>query len=79
MTTMDNNLADARLGIIETIRGVLLELADIDSLEEALKIEMIEQLGDVANFILEVLEFEVTAFDEGTNQVQAKLILPPID
>lgn len=76
---MENNLADARLGIIDTIRGILLDLADIDSVDEASRVELVEQMGDVANFILEVLEFEVTAFDEETNQVQAKLSLPPID
>lgn len=76
---MDNNLADARLGIIETIRGVLLELADIDSVDEASKVELVEQMGDVANFILEVLEFEVTGYDEDSHQVQAKLSLQPIE
>jgi hypothetical protein len=76
---MENNLSDARLGVIDTIRGVLLDLADIDSVEEAQRVELVDQMGDVANFILEVLGFEVVTFDEETNQIEARISLPPIE
>lgn len=75
---MDNNISDARLGIIDTIRGVLLDLADVDSVDEADRVELVEQMGDVADFILEVLRFEVISYDEATKEVTAKLALEPI-
>ena len=75
---MEDNLFDARLGIIDTIRGVLLELADIDSVEEPTKVELVEQMGDVADMILEVLNLQVVSYNEETNEVVAKIDLAPI-
>lgn len=75
---MEDNIFDARLGIIDTIRGILLELADIDSVEESNKVELVEQMGDVADMILEVLNLQVVSYDEATHEVIAKIELAPI-
>lgn len=75
---MEDNLFDARLGIIDTIRGVLLELADIDSVEETARVELVEQMGDVADMLLEVLNLQVVSYNEETHEVVAKIELAPI-
>lgn len=75
---MEDNLFDARLGVIDTIRGVLLDLADINSVEEAQRADLIEQMGDVADMILDVLNLQIVSYDEKTNEVLAKLELAPI-
>ena len=75
---MEDNLFEARLGIIDTIRGVLLELADINSLEESQRAEMVEQMGDLADMILDVLNLQVMSYDENSNEVVAKIDLAPI-
>lgn len=75
---MEDSLAEARLGVIDTIRGVLLELADIESVEGDNRVQLVEQMGDVADMILEVLEFDVVGFDETSNEITAKLRLQPI-
>lgn len=75
---MEDNFFDARLGVIDTIRGVLLDLADIESVEEPQRADLIEQMGDVADMILDVLNLQIVSYDEQTNEVIAKLELAPI-
>ena len=75
---MEANLFDARLGIIDTVRGVLMDLADTDGLDDAARLEVIENMGDLANLIMEVLNLEVTAYDEASGKVTATLDLAPI-
>ena len=75
---MEDNLFEARLGIIDTVRGVLLDLADINSVEEAQRADLIEQMGDVADMILDVLGLQVVSYDELNNEVMAKIELTPI-
>lgn len=75
---MEDNLFDARLGVIDTIRGILLDLADINSVEEPQRADLIEQMGDVADMILDVLNLQIVSYDEKTNEVVAKLELAPI-
>lgn len=75
---MDDNIFDARLGIIDTIRGILMDLAESDEPNESARLDMMESLGDVANLILEVLNLEIIGYDEESGQVTATLDLAPI-
>ena len=78
IATMDDNIFDARLGIIDTIRGILMDLAESDEPNESARLDMMESLGDVANLILEVLNLEIIGYDEESGQVTATLDLAPI-
>ncbi len=78
-TNLEDNLTDARLGVIDTVRGMLLELGGIDELKGDERIVLIEQMGDVADMILDVLQLNVLSFDEETGTITATLHLDPIN
>ena len=78
-TNLEDNLTDARLGVIDTVRGMLLELGGIDELKGDERIVLIEQMGDVADMIFDVLQLNVLSFDEETGTITATLHLDPIN
>ena len=78
-TNLEDELTDARLGIIDTVRGMLLELGGIDELKGDERIVLIEQMGDVADMILDVLQLNILSFDEETGTITATLHLDPIN
>ena len=78
-TNLEDELTDARLGVIDTVRGMLLELGGIDELKGDERIVLIEQMGDVADMILDVLQLNILSFDEETGTITATLHLDPIN
>lgn len=76
---LESDLADARLGVIDTVRGILLEIGGIDEIKGQERIALIENMGDITDLILEVLQLEVISFDEETGTVTATLHLDPIN
>jgi hypothetical protein len=70
-----SSIHEAQLIIVEIIQGVLLDLADFESMDDEQKQEFADQMADVAEIIIEALSFEVTSYDEETGEVAAKLSL----
>jgi len=75
---MSGEIFDARLGVLDTIRGILLDLADVDNAPEDDRPELVDRMGDVANLILEVLDFEVVEYQEGAGTLTATMKLEPL-
>lgn len=78
MEQLDDEIVDARLALIDMIRGVMLYHAAIDEIEdEQQQAEIVETVGDLADLLLEALNLEIVAVDG--NFITARLELEPID
>lgn len=75
---MSGEIFDARLGVLDTIRGILLDLADIDNAPEDDRADLVDRMGDVANLILEVLDFDVVEYEEKSGALTATMKLEPL-
>jgi len=71
-----SNLSDARLGVIDTLRGVLLDLADYQDLPAEQKTETLDNIGEVVNIMLDVLDFQIVDFDPTTGAATVTVIIP---
>lgn len=66
-TSIEKNLASARLALLEQLKGELMILmgVDINSLSKQELAQQLNEVGDVADAILEALQLKVVQYKDG--------------